>query len=70
MFGRIALAILLATLAVGASAQPTLNPFQPEAPESLLELEIGDAGVDLFLSGGWTTGMAGALGLSAYRNAD
>ncbi|MBU8913115.1 MAG: hypothetical protein KOO61_03765, partial [Spirochaetales bacterium] len=70
MFGRIALSILLVTLAVGASAQPTPNPSLPEAPESLLELEIGDAEVDLFLSGGWTTGIAGGLGLSAYRNAD
>ncbi|MCK4514375.1 MAG: hypothetical protein KAU31_03905, partial [Spirochaetaceae bacterium] len=70
MFRRIALSLLLVTLAVGASAQPALNPTLPEASESLLELELGDAEVDLFLSGSWTTGIGGALGLSTYRNAD
>ncbi|MEE8440579.1 MAG: hypothetical protein V3S41_02565 [Spirochaetia bacterium] len=77
MFGRIALGISLIVISVGVCAQPAPNPSLQEAPESfheapesLLELDLGDAEVALFLSGGWTTGIGGALGLSAHRNAD
>ena len=51
-------------------AQVPYNPTVEEAPESLMDLEIGDAEVDLFAVGNWITGIGGALGFAAYRGAD
>ena len=46
------------------AAQSPYDPTAEEAPESLLELEIGAADVDLFAEGTLTTGIGGAVGLA------
>ncbi|TVQ27385.1 MAG: hypothetical protein EA382_03845 [Spirochaetaceae bacterium] len=43
----------LLLIAVGATAQIAPPPYLDEAPETLLEFEIGAAEVDLFLIGSW-----------------
>lgn len=60
------LAVLAAT---GAWAQLPPSPAAPEAPETLLNLAIGDADVSFFGSGSWTTGIAPALGWRVTRGA-
>jgi hypothetical protein len=51
-----------------ATAETAFDPLQaladftsPEAPAALYDINLGDAAAELFLQGGWTTGIAGYL---------
>jgi hypothetical protein len=51
-----------------ASAESSFDPLKalqdftsPEAPAALYDINLGDAAAELFLQGGWTTGIAGYL---------
>lgn len=66
MFARIVLLARLLLVVGMASAQDDSAeqgpPLLQEAPETLLELQIGDAEVDLFGAGNWVSGIGGSLG--------
>lgn len=53
---------LAAVLPAGAQELPPLA-IEPEAPATLLPLKIGDAGVDISISGSWSAQLAAAVGL-------
>jgi hypothetical protein len=65
VYRRIAL-VFFTLLPALVAAQTPLDPTAPEAPASLLDLEIGDAEVDLFVDGSWTSGVSGVLGGATY----
>ncbi|MFW5689571.1 MAG: hypothetical protein ACOC1U_08360, partial [Spirochaetota bacterium] len=68
MASRIALLALLLCLAVPLAAQTVPSPLEEEAPETLLDLELGQADVSFVGLGGWTTGIAPALGWIVGRD--
>jgi hypothetical protein len=55
----------------GAQTVPGhLSEFKEEAPEAIFEAQIGDADVDLFVAGSWTTGIGGTLGAAFHPPLD
>ena len=64
---RLRIALLFLVVAPLA-AQNVASPFESEAPETLLELDLGDAEVSFFGIGSWTTGIAPAAAWAFSRD--
>ena len=72
---RIGAVLAIASLSLLGVSQATAlelppNPFEEQAPETLLDLQIGDADVSLFASGQWSTGVGLALTYAFFRDED
>jgi hypothetical protein len=61
--GRMSLVVFLLLILCTPLLCEEFIPARKEAPESLFELEIGDAEVDFFLIGSWTFTLFGATGI-------